>query len=108
MPVSLYPRNVVLDDGEFLVALHDGHRADLSAGFLERRCRVAPETPRGLECVGACTRKSGDAWEVRIAVRESAQYPEGYRTVISGVARLDALVSLWHARRVAYVRYSSL
>ena len=108
MPVSFQPRNVVLDDGEFLLALHDGDRVELSAAFLERRCRVTPETPRGLECVGACTRVSGDSWDVRIAVQESARCPKGSRVIITGVARLDALVSLWRARRDAYVRYSSL
>jgi len=107
MTVSLRPRNVVLDDGEFLLALHDGNRAEFSAGFLERRCPVTPETPRGLECVGACTRISDGSWEVRIAVPESARCSNGHHSVVSGVARLDALVSLWRARREAHVRYTS-
>ena len=107
MAVPFQPRNVVLDDGEFVLALHDGDRAELSAAFLERRCRVALETPRGLECVGVCTRMSGDSWEARIAVPQSAVCPNGHRSVISGVARLDALVSLWRARRDAHVSYSS-
>ena len=107
MTVHLQRQNVILEDGEFLVVLHDGHRTELSAMFLERRCGVSPETPRGLECVGACVPTPGGLWEARIAVRTCAAYPEGVRIVVSGAARLDALVSLWRARRETDVRFAS-
>ena len=107
MTVHLQLKNVLLEDDEFLVVLHDGHRAELSGMFLERRCGVSPETPRGLECVGACAPTPGELWEARIAVRACAAWPEGVRIVVGGVPRLEALVSLWHARRDADVRFAS-
>jgi hypothetical protein len=107
MSVPLQPRNVLLDDGQFLVVLHEGHRAELSAVFLERRSRWIPETPQGLECVGACIPRPDGLWETRIAIADSAECTDGHRIVASGLGWSDALVRLWQARQEAYARYAS-
>jgi hypothetical protein len=90
----------LLDDGSFFVVGADGG-AQGSAGFLERRCAISPETPNGTECLGAFVQRPDGKWEARISTKFDMASRSDCKILSTSSERVDAIVALWRARHEA-------
>jgi hypothetical protein len=97
---------VLLDDGEFYIELNANYPTPDAPGFLQRRCYVGVTTPGGYECVGSFDRcPSTGAWLASIDALYDAATDSDARVVGIYSRRLDAVVGLWAARRLARCRH---
>ncbi len=62
MAVDVTKFIVILDDGEFRVALNADFPPATAPGFLQRRCYFGVTTPNGYECVGAFEQDELGKW----------------------------------------------
>jgi hypothetical protein len=98
---SVSQPTILLDDGEYFIALGAGRDQAIAAGFLEHRCPRSDAAPRGAECVGAFFGSSGGTWSARIASAADERPEIEYETIVAGAERLDSIVALWLARHDA-------
>jgi hypothetical protein len=98
---SVSQPTILLDDGEYFIALGAGREQAVAAGFLEHRCARSDAAPRGAECVGAFFGGPEGTWSARIASAADGHPEVEYDTIVAGAKRLDAIVALWLARHDA-------
>jgi hypothetical protein len=96
-------QTLILDDGQFYVALAAHQAPEGAVGFLERRCPVTSDAPNGHECLGAFTRSEGGGWTARISTEFDPRTRCEYQVLVAGVMRLEAIAALWQARRHARI-----
>ena len=96
---------VILDDGEFCVALNADFPSAIAPGFLQRRCYVGVTTPDGYECVGSFDQDKQGMWCPSVDSTYDETTDRVCLSLGAHVRRLDAIVALWGARRQAHCRH---
>jgi hypothetical protein len=98
---TLTQPELLLDDGNYYIVLNPHQAASTAAGFLQRRCSVGSATPGGFECVGSFAIETDGRWAAHIAKDCGAVDDSSSTAVTTGVDRLEAIIALWQARRLA-------
>ena len=91
----------VLNDGEWYIALGEGHTLGDAPGYLH----VHASANGGFaDCVGTFERERAGSGRARIFVSFDEETNSDSQLVATGVARMDAIVALWKSRHQAHCR----
>lgn len=103
---------IILDDGEFLIDMNESESVDIAidglstaapgAGFLHHRCPLDPLANRGFERIGEYSSRDGK-WTASINTKHYLNKAGYLPNVGLFENRMDAITSLWKARRDAWL-----
>lgn len=97
-------KNVLLDDGQFVIEHNSNYQLDAGNGFLLVTCPVTLATPAGTDCIGGYDLLSNGSW-----IADTVQRPATDEETDSFVlgyfpTRNEAIAALWLDRHNVQAR----
>lgn len=97
---------VIIDDGTFYIELNVNYPPASAPGFLHVRRPTSDSSGLGDECIGAFQEQLNGKWsaDVQAPPGDDSDWESDIRSIVTDVDRMTAIVSLWRARKMAWIR----